>query len=146
MMKFHWAHRTENDRHPEACGSEINANKTQKCGDLDKVHRKKIKNLKAHILISLIELLNYTTVWGKHKDADARVECSSLNSSKAAYLITKWIRKLLNILKNNQKHLESEGEETRGAASMRAVTQYSNHFTQLLFSGIHTSLKQLIKL
>lgn len=44
------------------------------------------KKLKAHILISLIELLNYKTAWGKHKDTDARVECSSLNSSRAALL------------------------------------------------------------
>lgn len=44
------------------------------------------KNVKAHILISLIALLNYKKVWGKHKDTDARAECSSLNSSKAAVL------------------------------------------------------------
>lgn len=47
----------------------------------------KNKNLKGHILILLIELLNYKTVWGKHKDADSRAECCSLNSSKAAVLL-----------------------------------------------------------
>lgn len=44
------------------------------------------KNLKAHILISLKEVLNYKIVWEKHKDIDTHVEWSILNSRKAAVL------------------------------------------------------------
>lgn len=43
-----------------------------------------IKNWKAHILTSLIDLLIYKAVWEKHKDADAREECFCLNSSNVA--------------------------------------------------------------